>query len=95
MRKPLLAIILTAGAFCGGCLIVNDHPQHPHGMPPGQAKKIFCSHSSSCNHVCLDDGTWIEISIGHVHTAGCGHIIIGGVWVVEKDGKGKGKGKGH
>lgn len=93
MKFGAFVLILVAGLFIGGC-VVGDHPQHPHGMPPGQAKKFVCNHSSSCNHICLDDGSWIEISFGHIHASGCGHILISGVWHVEvgkKPGKGKGK----
>jgi len=36
--KNLMKIvsILLIGAFVASCV-----PRHPHGMPPGQAKKIF------------------------------------------------------
>lgn len=38
--KNLIKIvsILLIGAFMASCVAP---PRHPHGMPPGQAKKIF------------------------------------------------------
>jgi nitrate reductase gamma subunit len=58
MRKHLAVFLILAG-LAAGC--VNPHrPVHPHGMPPGQAKKIAHVHGSACGHV-LVDGVWVVV----------------------------------
>ena len=92
MKSQVLALI--TGILCSGCfLIVEDH-DHPHGMPPGQAKKVACHHHAGCNHVFADDDYWMEVYSGHNHGSGCGHLLIDGIWWVEGKGKAKEKGKG-
>ena len=39
------------------------HPKHPHGMPPGQAKKVVHAHGHNCGHVHID-GKWVSSSNG-------------------------------
>ena len=55
----ILCVLLTAG-----CLNRRHHSSfHPHGMPPGQAKKVKHAHAGGCGHA-LVDGVWI-VGKGH------------------------------
>jgi hypothetical protein len=59
MKKQALVV-----AICVLLSVACVHT-HPHGMPPGQAKKSL-----------------------HVHGHQCGHVYVGGTWVVSaKNGK--------
>ena len=75
------------------------HSGHPHGAPPGQAKKVVVVESShacvdSCEHFFLD-GVWY-IEAGHRHGSSCGHYLVKGKWGKDKgdDHKDKDKDKG-
>ena len=37
--------------------------RHPHGMPPGQAKKVGHVHAGGCGHERVD-GVWVAVSVG-------------------------------
>jgi hypothetical protein len=64
MKKHTLILALCV-ALTASC--VNHHGWgHPHGMPPGQAKKVAHAHGSSCGHVHVD-GAWISISKSRRH----------------------------
>ncbi len=69
-RTCLLALCVLLAAGC----VNRRHSSHPHGMPPGQAKKVAHVHASGCGHA-LVDGVWIAVSSGKVHGSkkGKGH----------------------
>lgn len=55
--KVLELGLLSAVLLLAGCVFpVQGH--HPHGMPPGQAKKSVHVHGHSCGHVHVN-GNWI------------------------------------
>ena len=67
LRACLLASCVILAASC-----VNDrHYSHPHGMPPGQVKRITHHHSGDCEHM-LVNGVWVTVSSnpgnGHVNS---------------------------
>ncbi|HET9480254.1 MAG TPA: hypothetical protein VFP98_00725 [Candidatus Polarisedimenticolia bacterium] len=59
MRRRFLALGLCLPLAAAGC--VSRHPSHPHGMPPGQAKKMVHVHGAGCGHVFVD-GAWIVVT---------------------------------
>ena len=59
-RLVALLALLTAGCVSHG------HSVHPHGMPPGQAKKLAHAHTSGCGHTFVD-GVWITVSTERAH----------------------------
>ena len=70
MRTRLLSLCILLTAGC----VHPRHSVHPHGMPPGQAKKMAHVHASGCGHVHVD-GAWIVVSSGNPHGSkqGKGH----------------------
>lgn len=40
----LAALCLISAIFASSC--VTTHPSHPHGMPPGQKKKVYGTKSA-------------------------------------------------
>lgn len=55
--KAILCLLVAVAAGLSGCV-------HPHGMPPGQAKKVSVHvHAQGCGHVCVG-GSWIAASGG-------------------------------
>jgi len=101
MRK--FALILATAFMAGGagCVAhVEGHhsgSSHPHGGPPGQAKKVVVVEAShfcvdSCDHFWLD-GVWY-IEVGHRHGPSCGHYLVKGKWGKNKGDDHPGEGKG-
>ena len=99
------AWLFAAALALGGCVAHRHESKHPHGAPPGQAKKA--AHVDAA-HVCLDtcdhvfiEGAWVVLESGHKHGHGCGHHKANGKWVLVKvagDGPGKSEdapGKGN
>ncbi len=70
MRKYtwILGICVAVTASC----VHPRHLGHPHGMPPGQVKKV-----------------------GHLHGSACGHMFVGGAWIVVSSPHAPGKQHGH
>ena len=64
MKHTRLVVALLA-LLTAGC-VSDRHSVHPHGIPPGQAKKLAHAHASGCGHI-LVDGVWITVSSGHAH----------------------------
>ena len=58
-RLGLLGLTVV---FLSAC-IHHHQTRHPHGMPPGQAKKSLHVHADGCGHV-LRNGVWVEVSVG-------------------------------
>lgn len=64
------SLVLALALLTSGCATYHG-TRHPHGMPPGQAKKL-----------------------AHSHGNGCGHVHVGGEWVLTTSHKSKpGKGR--
>ena len=67
MRTPLL-ILAACALLAVGCQHGPHHKpfsKHPHGMPPGQAKKIGHAvhmHGMDCGHS-LVDGIWVAMHV--------------------------------
>ena len=67
MRAILLVMVVACLLLVSGCV---THPhrhrvsRHPHGMPPGQAKKLAHHHHVNCGHV-LVEGVWVELKVGN------------------------------
>ena len=62
MKRAFLGILALALSSC-----VHHHGHygrpmglHPHGMPPGQAKKLSHVHAHGCGHVMVD-GVWVVV----------------------------------
>ncbi len=90
MRSFLLVIVVACLLLVSGCV---SHPhrvsRHPHGMPPGQAKKLAHVHGFNCAHIFVG-GIWIELEAGHVHGPDCGHLKMNGAWhAAARPGKGR------
>lgn len=63
---PLLALLAV------GCVHHRTvTTKHPHGMPPGQAKKISHVHLEGCGHV-LVGGTWVASTGVKARRSRCG-----------------------
>jgi hypothetical protein len=60
MRLASLFLAAATVAVATACVAPRSHP---HGMPPGQAKKLGHVHGLSCGHV-LVDGVWIVAASG-------------------------------
>ena len=59
MKKRTL--ILGLFALLGtACIHHSSQVRHPHGMPPGQAKKIGHAHGHGCGHK-QHDGAWVVV----------------------------------
>ena len=56
LRATTAALALLLLVSCVG------HRTHPHGMPPGQAKKVGHAHGSGCGHD-LVDGAWVSVAV--------------------------------
>ena len=54
MKKRYMATA-TLALLLASC--VNHKNSHPHGMPPGQAKKVVHAHGHNCGHFFVN-GTW-------------------------------------
>ena len=54
------ACVLLASAGCAS----HHQYRHPHGLPPGHAKKMVHVHSVGCDHELLG-GVWVEHSVKH------------------------------
>ena len=93
MRKLCGSLALAVMMAVAGCVAhVDSHhgsSGHPHGAPPGQAKKVVVVEAShfcvdSCDHFYLD-GVWY-IETGHKHGYNCGHYLVNGKWGKHKGG---------
>ena len=58
-RTCMLALCLVFAAGCVG----HGRAVHPHGMPPGQAKKVAHVHIDGCGHV-YTGGAWVVVATG-------------------------------
>jgi hypothetical protein len=58
MNSMLCSFVVAIAVVAGlsGCV-------HPHGMPPGQAKKVVHVHAHGCGHECVG-GNWVTVSGG-------------------------------
>ena len=59
-RLFFLLALLAASTLTPGCLI-HHHHRHPHGMPPGQAKKMV--HHKARHHPHVHGGVAVEVGI--------------------------------
>ncbi|MHC5065995.1 MAG: hypothetical protein ACYTG5_18700 [Planctomycetota bacterium] len=64
MKRSRTILAIAACALLTGC--IHHHSRsHPHGMPPGQAKKLH-SHGDHCGHVYID-GHWVLVDSAPGH----------------------------
>lgn len=54
--------LATSGAALLALLCLACVSRHPHGMPPGQAKKVAHAHGAGCGHERVD-GVWVSVSV--------------------------------
>ena len=81
--KLRACLLVSFVIFVTSC--VNDRRySHPHGMPPGQVKKVVHCHSNDCGHFFVD-GVWI---IGPAKP-GRGHMNSPPGWSTSGPKKGK------
>ena len=64
MRRMMLVLVACLTLPSLGC--VGHHHGHPHGMPPGQAKKLGHVHGVGGGHS-VRGGGWVGVSTGSVH----------------------------
>ena len=64
------ALILGLALLSGAC-VHHNNSRHPHGLPPGQAKKVVHSHGHNCGHVHVE-GHWVVETSTHGHGSGRG-----------------------
>jgi hypothetical protein len=58
MSKLATTAAALLALLCLACV-----SRHPHGMPPGQAKKIGHVHAAGCGHEQVD-GVWVSVAVG-------------------------------
>jgi hypothetical protein len=56
----ILAFVLSSCVYHGHAGYGAPMKLHPHGMPPGQAKKLAHVHAHGCGHVMVD-GVWVVV----------------------------------
>ena len=69
--KRLYWIVGVFAVLSAGC-VHPPYSKHPHGMPPGQAKKVVHAHGHDCGHVFVG-GNWVTSIHPYNAKKGKGH----------------------